>query len=86
MTLVLETTRSYDRGVNDTEVRTQTDIDEKRGVRAYICPYPAANVDFCPHSVMSWRYHRAVCGYAVLARDSEGEHVLCVSPHRTFNE
>jgi hypothetical protein len=39
--LVLETTRSYGRGVNDTEVRTQTDIDGKRGVRAYILSLPS---------------------------------------------
>jgi hypothetical protein len=84
--LVFETTRSYGRGVNDTEVRTQTDIDGKRGVRAYILSLPSREGGPLPHSVMSWRHHRAVCGYAVLARDSEGERVLCVSPHRTFNE
>jgi len=33
-------------------------------LRTNICPCPATKVDLCPHAVMTWRNHRAMCHYA----------------------
>jgi hypothetical protein len=41
-------------------------------------------MDFCPHAVMTWRNHRAVCGYARTAHDPNVMAILCSSPHRVL--
>ncbi len=73
-------------GLGLTRRRTgQAVIGGEPGLRANVCPYPATKVDFCPHALMTWRNHHAVCEYAHTAHGTAGVETLCFSPHRILH-
>lgn len=51
-------------------------------LRTNICPCPATKVDLCPHAVMTWRNHRAMCHYAHAVPTALGVESTCCSPNR----